>query len=76
MAVEIRLPKIGFTMTEGHVAEWLARSGDAVEEGQPLYLLESAKATNEIAAPAAGRLRIVAQVGETFGIGALLGYID
>jgi pyruvate/2-oxoglutarate dehydrogenase complex dihydrolipoamide acyltransferase (E2) component len=76
MAVEILLPKIGFSMNEGQVAEWLAKDGDDVKEGQPLYSLEADKSTNEVEAPASGKLRIVAQLGETYEVGTVLGYID
>jgi pyruvate/2-oxoglutarate dehydrogenase complex dihydrolipoamide acyltransferase (E2) component len=76
MAVEILLPKIGFSMNEGQVAEWLAKDGDTVSEGQPLYSLEADKSTNEVEAPASGTLRIVAQVGETYEVGTVLGYIE
>jgi pyruvate/2-oxoglutarate dehydrogenase complex dihydrolipoamide acyltransferase (E2) component len=76
MAVEILLPKIGFSMNEGQVAEWLAKDGDEVKEGQPLYSLEADKSTNEVEAPASGKLRIVAQLGETYEVGTVLGYVD
>jgi pyruvate/2-oxoglutarate dehydrogenase complex dihydrolipoamide acyltransferase (E2) component len=76
MAVEILLPKIGFSMNEGQVAEWLAKDGEAIKEGQPLYSLEADKSTNEVEAPASGTLRIVAQIGETYEVGTVLGYIE
>jgi pyruvate/2-oxoglutarate dehydrogenase complex dihydrolipoamide acyltransferase (E2) component len=76
MAVEILLPKIGFSMNEGQVAEWLAKDGDDVTEGQPLFSLEADKSTNEVEAPASGKLRIVGAVGETCEVGTVLGYIE
>lgn len=76
MAVEILLPKIGFSMNEGTVAEWLVADGDTVAEGQPIFSLESDKSTNEVESPAAGTIRIIAQVGETYEVGAVLGTID
>ena len=76
MAVEILLPKIGFSMNEGQVAEWLAKDGEDIKEGQPLYSLEADKSTNEVEAPASGKLRIVAAVGETYEVGTVLGYIE
>lgn len=76
MAVEILLPKIGFSMNEGQIAEWLAKDGDTVSEGQPLFSLEADKSTNEVEAPANGTLRIVGQVGETYEVGTVLGYIE
>ena len=48
MSVEILLPKIGFSMNEGQIAEWLAADGNHVTEGQPLFSLEVDKSTNEV----------------------------
>ena len=76
MAFEILLPKLGFSMTEGQVAEWLIDDGGDVSEGQPLYSLEADKSTNEVEAPASGKLKIVAQPGETMEVGSVLGYIE
>lgn len=76
MATEILLPKIGFSMNEGQIAEWLAADGDHVTEGQPLYLLEANKSTNEVEAPATGTLSIEAEAGETYEVGTVIGYIE
>ena len=75
MATEILLPKIGFSMNEGVLAEWLAQDGDTVKEGQVLFLLEADKSANEIEAPASGVLKIIAQPGETYTVGTVLGTI-
>lgn len=76
MAVEILLPKIGFSMSEGVLAEWLVADGDDVAEGQPIYSLESEKSTHEVESPASGKIRIAAAVGETYEVGAVLGTIE
>ncbi len=76
MATEILLPKIGFSMNEGQIAEWLIPDGGDVAEGQPLFSLESDKSTNEVEAPASGKLRIVAAAGETYEVGTVLGFIE
>ena len=76
MATEILLPKIGFSMTEGQISEWLAKDGEQVTEGQPLFLLEADKSANEVEAPASGTLRITAQPGETYEVGTVLGSIE
>jgi pyruvate/2-oxoglutarate dehydrogenase complex dihydrolipoamide acyltransferase (E2) component len=75
MATEILLPKLGFSMNEGQIAEWLAKDGDEVTEGQPLYLLEADKSTNEVESPASGMLSIEAEAGETYEVGTIIGYI-
>lgn len=76
MATDILLPKIGFNMTEGVLAEWLVPDGAQVTEGQPIFSLESDKSTNEVESPAAGKLKIVAKPGETYEVGAVLGHIE
>jgi pyruvate/2-oxoglutarate dehydrogenase complex dihydrolipoamide acyltransferase (E2) component len=74
--MDILLPKIGFSMNEGILAEWLIADGGEVTEGQPLYALESDKSTQEVEAPASGTLRIIAKVGETYEVGTVLGRIE
>ncbi len=76
MAVEILIPKLGFSMSEGELSEWLAADGAAVEAGTPLFTLESDKSTTEIEAPASGTLRILKPAGETYEIGTVLGTIE
>lgn len=65
----LRLPKIGMEMTEAVLARWLADDDAVVAKGQPLYDMETDKVTNEIDAPAAGRLRRIAVEGATYAVG-------
>lgn len=76
MAVEVLLPKLGFSMNEGQIAEWLVQDGAQVNEGDPLFLLEADKSTNEVEAPASGTLRIAAEVGETYEVGTVIATIE
>jgi 2-oxoglutarate dehydrogenase E2 component (dihydrolipoamide succinyltransferase) len=76
MAFEIRVPTLGESVTEATVAKWLKNPGDAVKADEPLVELETDKVTVEVPAPAAGVLgEIVAQKGQTIGVGALLGTV-
>ena len=75
MSTEILLPKIGFSMEEGTLTEWLVADGAAVTEGQPLYALESEKSVQEIESPASGTLKIIKQPGESYTVGTVLGEI-
>jgi pyruvate/2-oxoglutarate dehydrogenase complex dihydrolipoamide acyltransferase (E2) component len=68
--VLLRMPKIGMEMTEAVLARWLVADGSVVAKGQPLYELETDKVTNEVEAPAAGRLQWLAEVGLTYEVGA------
>ena len=54
MSTDILLPKLGVSMSEGQVAEWLVADGKQVTAGQPLFSLESDKSVTEIEAPATG----------------------
>ena len=76
MATEVILPKLGFSMNEGNLAEWLVPDGGQAVEGEPLYALESDKSTNEVESPASGTLRILKDVGETYDVGTILAVIE
>ena len=76
MATDIILPKIGFSMTEGVLAEWLVEDGASVNEGQPLFAIESDKSTNEVEAPASGTARLTGVPGETYEVGTVIGTIE
>ncbi|MHA3794456.1 lipoyl domain-containing protein [Sphingomonas sp. YL-JM2C] len=76
MAVEVLLPKLGFSMNEGVLSEWLAADGVQVVEGQALFSLESDKSTNEVEAPASGTLRILKEIDQTYEVGTVLAIIE
>jgi pyruvate/2-oxoglutarate dehydrogenase complex dihydrolipoamide acyltransferase (E2) component len=76
MSVEVRIPQIGFAMQEGTLVEWLVSDGTHVENGAALYTLELDKAIQEVPAPASGTLRVRADVGQAYPVGALIAEID
>ena len=76
MATEVLLPKLGFSMNEGTLAEWLVADGGDAVEGQPLYALESDKSTQEVESPATGKLKILKETGETYEVGTVLAVIE
>jgi pyruvate/2-oxoglutarate dehydrogenase complex dihydrolipoamide acyltransferase (E2) component len=75
MSTEVLLPKIGFSMNEAILSQWLIADGAQVVAGEPLYSLESEKSVEEIESPASGTLKIVATVGETYPVGTVLAEI-
>ncbi len=78
MAVEIVMPKLGWTMEEGILVEWIKQDGDVVQPGDILFTVESDKALNEVESFEAGILRIPPDsdaVGNALPVGALLAYI-
>jgi pyruvate/2-oxoglutarate dehydrogenase complex dihydrolipoamide acyltransferase (E2) component len=76
MATEIILPKLGFSMNEGTISEWLVEDGSEVKAGQIIYLLESDKSTTEIEAPVSGIIRVIKPAGEDYEVGTVLGMIE
>jgi len=77
MAIDIVVPALGESITEGTIAAWLKEPGDAVGVDEPLVELETDKATVEICAPKAGVLsEIRVAAGEDVEVGAVIGQID
>lgn len=78
MAIEIVVPRLGWTMEEGIFGEWLKQEGDAIAVGDLLYTMETDKATQEVEALEAGILHIAPdgpRMGQIVPVGARLGYL-
>ena len=75
MSTQLTIPKLQMSTTEGTLAEWLVDDGALVEEGQPIYCLETDKSVQEIVAPESGRLTQKAAAGETYPVGTEIGAI-
>jgi pyruvate dehydrogenase E2 component (dihydrolipoamide acetyltransferase) len=76
MAIEVILPKLGQTMQDGTIVEWLKEEGDPVQRGEVLFTTESDKATLEVEAPGRGFLRrILVPAGETVPVLTVVGLI-
>ncbi|REK53155.1 MAG: branched-chain alpha-keto acid dehydrogenase subunit E2 [Geobacillus sp.] len=76
MAVEIFMPKLGMSMKEGTVVEWLKKKGDKVKKGESLVVISSDKIETDIEAPQDGvLLEILVEQDETAEVGKVIGYI-
>ncbi len=76
MAVEIKVPSVGESISEGTIARWLKKDGAVVRAEEPLFELETDKATTEVAAPASGKLVIAVPEGKTVAVGSVVGRIE
>jgi 2-oxoglutarate dehydrogenase E2 component (dihydrolipoamide succinyltransferase) len=76
MAVELKVPSVGESVTEGTLARWLKQDGAAVRANEPVCELETDKASQEIAAPAAGILRHATAEGDKVAVGQVVGRIE
>jgi pyruvate dehydrogenase E2 component (dihydrolipoamide acetyltransferase) len=76
MAHAFTLPDLGEGLTEGEIARWLVREGDAVVENEPIVEIQTDKATVEVGSPVDGIvLRILARDGEMAEVGSTLALI-
>ena len=76
MAIEMKVPSVGESVSEVTIASWTKKEGDLVKMDEIICELESDKATFELPAEADGILRIVAPEGTTLPIGALICKIE
>ena len=74
--MEVVMPKLGLTMEEATIVEWLAEDGAHVALNQPICEIETDKATQEILAEADGLLRHAVLADTTVAAGAIIAHID
>ncbi len=73
--MDIVIPALAESVTEGDLGSWLKKDGDRVEKDEAILELETDKATVELAAEATGTLEILIQAGETVQVGDVVGRI-
>ncbi|MCK0130520.1 2-oxo acid dehydrogenase subunit E2 [Flavobacteriaceae bacterium F08102] len=74
---ELRMPKMGESISEGTIINWLVAEGDSFEEGDTLLEVATDKVDNEIPAPAAGRLiKILHKAKEVIPVGQAIALIS
>jgi 2-oxoglutarate dehydrogenase E2 component (dihydrolipoamide succinyltransferase) len=76
MAVEVKIPAVGESITSGVVSVWHKKSGEFVNEGEPLFTLETDKVSTEIVAEKAGVLETKVPEGKEVKIGEVVATID
>jgi 2-oxoglutarate dehydrogenase E2 component (dihydrolipoamide succinyltransferase) len=77
MATDVKVPTLGESITEGTLAEWLKKPGDAVKADEPIASLETDKVSVEVPSPIAGVLtEQLVKAGDTVAVGAAIARID
>jgi 2-oxoglutarate dehydrogenase E2 component (dihydrolipoamide succinyltransferase) len=76
MAVEVKIPSVGESITSGVVSAWHKKSGEFVNEGEALFTLETDKVSTEIVAEEAGVLETKVPEGQEVKIGDVVATID
>ena len=75
MATEVIAPRLGVTVTEIRIEEWLIADGGTVTEGEPLVVISTDKVNHELPAPASGTVRILIAVGDGCPVGDVIAEI-
>jgi len=77
MAIELKVPAVGESITEVEIGDWLKAKGDAVQKDEPVVTLESEKATVELPAPISGTIsEVLKKKGDTAAIGEVIAYME
>jgi 2-oxoglutarate dehydrogenase E2 component (dihydrolipoamide succinyltransferase) len=76
MAIEVKIPSMGESITSGVLARWHVKDGDIVQKDQSLFELETDKITSEGTAEAAGRISLKVETGAEVKIGQIVASID
>lgn len=74
---EIKMPKLGESITEGTIISWSVKTGDSINEDDVLFEVSTAKVSAEIPSPVAGKvLEILFQEGDTVAVGTTVAIIE
>ena len=74
---EIKMPKLGESITEGTIVSWSVKVGDAVQEDDVLFEVSTAKVSAEIPSPVAGKvLELLFSEGDTVAVGTTVALIQ
>src|SRR5215475_1102068 len=76
MITEIKVPSVGESVTSGVVSAWHKKSGEFVNEGEPLFALETDKVSTDIVADKSGVLETKVPEGQEVKIGQVIAIID
>jgi len=77
MAIEVKVPTLGESVTEATIGEWLKKPGDPVKLDEPIASLETDKVAVEVPAPQAGVMgEYKVEVGQTVEVGAVIATIE
>src|SRR5262249_40314958 len=76
MIIEVKVPSVGESITSGVISAWHKKSGDLVNEGEPLFALETDKVSTDIVAEKSGVLETKVPEGQEVKIGEVVAVID
>lgn len=77
MLIDVTLPQLGESVSEGTISKWLVREGDVVSKDQPIASIATDKADSDVSAPAGGRVsKLLAAEGQVVPVKTVIAQID
>jgi pyruvate/2-oxoglutarate dehydrogenase complex dihydrolipoamide acyltransferase (E2) component len=76
MKITLKLPKLAQSMQAGTISQWLVEEGAVVEEGQPLYVVETEKSALEVESPFSGTISDLCGTEEELPVGSPIAVIE
>jgi 2-oxoglutarate dehydrogenase E2 component (dihydrolipoamide succinyltransferase) len=77
MAIELKIPAAGESVSEVEIGSWLKQKGDSVQRDEPVVVLESEKASMELPAPESGTItEVLKKTGDTVAVGEVIAYLE
>lgn len=77
MAIELKVPDVGESITEVFIGAWLKNEGDTVRRDEPVVEIETDKATLEVPAPVSGKIvKLLKEPGDSAGIGEIIAQLE
>ena len=77
MAIELKVPPAGESITEVQIGEWLKKEGDSVRQDETIVVIETDKVTVELPSPADGVIqKIMIPDGEDANVGDVIGFLE
>src|SRR6266849_2705033 len=77
MAVELVVPSVGESITQVEIGDWLKKPGEAVNQDEPVVVIETEKVTVELPAPTSGTITsMLKQKGDKASVGDVIGYME
>jgi 2-oxoglutarate dehydrogenase E2 component (dihydrolipoamide succinyltransferase) len=74
--IEVKVPSVGESITEGTLGRWIKKSGDYVKSGEAVFEIETEKVTSEVYAAESGLLKTLVNEGAKVQIGQIVAQID
>ena len=77
MSIELKVPEVGESIKEVLIGDWLKSEGDHVQRDEDIVVIETDKATVEVAAPESGTIsKVLKRTGDKATVGDVIAYLE